>query len=90
MVNTNMSLTSKTELIEMYIVKIYLLQLYVCVCVCDQLLSLVQLFVTTWTVAHQAPLFMKFSKQEYWSGLLFPPPRDLPNIGLEPRILHCR
>ena len=62
----------------------------VCVCVCDQLLILVQLFVTAWTVAHQAPLFMRFSKQEYWSGLPFPPPRDLTNPGYEPRILHCR
>ena len=36
-------------------------------------------FVTPWTVAHQAPLFMGFSRQEYWSGLLCPPPRDLPD-----------
>ena len=35
-------------------------------------------FVTPWTVACQAPLFMGFSRQEYWSGLSFPPPRDLP------------
>ena len=51
---------------------------------CDKLLILVQLFVTAWTVAHQAPLFMRFSKQEYWSGLSFPPPRDLPNPGIKP------
>ena len=37
-----------------------------------------------WTVAHQAPLSMGFSRQEYWSGLLFPSPGDLPNTGLEP------
>ena len=36
-------------------------------------------FVTPWTVAHQAPLFMGFSRQEYWSGLPCPPPRDLPD-----------
>ena len=36
-----------------------------------------------WTVAHQAPLSMGFSRQEYWSGLPFPPPRDLPNPGIE-------
>ena len=43
----------------------------------------VQLFATLWTVACQAPLFMGFSKQEYWSGLTFPPPGDLPNTGTE-------
>ena len=42
-------------------------------------------FVTPWTVACQAPLSMGFSKQEYWSGLLFPYPRDLPNPAIEPR-----
>ena len=40
--------------------------------------------VTLWTVAHQAPLSMGFSKQEYWSGLLCPPLGDLPNRGIEP------
>ena len=45
--------------------------------------SPVQLFVTPWTVACQAPLFMGFSRQEYWSGLLYPPPGDLPNPGIE-------
>ena len=37
-----------------------------------------------WTVAHQDPLSMGFSRQEYWSGLLFPSPGDLPNPGIEP------
>ena len=41
-------------------------------------------FETSWTVAHQAPLFMGFSRQEYWSGLPFPPPEDLPDLGLKP------
>ena len=41
-------------------------------------------FVTPWTVARQAPLSMEFSRQEYWSGLPFPSPRDLPNPGIEP------
>ena len=41
--------------------------------------------VTPWTVAHQAPLSMKFSRQEYWSGLPFPSPGDLPDPGSEPR-----
>ena len=43
--------------------------------------------VTPWTEAHQAPLSMEFSRQEYWSGLLFPPPGDLPNPGIEPSSL---
>ena len=46
--------------------------------------SHVQLFVIPWTVAHQAPLTMGFSRQEYWSGLPFPSPGDLPNPGIEP------
>ena len=46
-------------------------------------LSHVQLFVTPWTVAHQAPLSMGFSRQEYWNGLVFPSPGDLPNPGIE-------
>ena len=45
----------------------------------------VQLFVTLWTVALQAPLSMEFSRQEYWSGFPFPPAGDLPDPGLEPR-----
>ena len=48
------------------------------------ILSHVQLFGTSWTVAHQAPLSMEFSRQEYWSALLFPSPGDLPNPGIEP------
>ena len=48
-------------------------------------LSRVQLFVTPWTVAHQAPLSMEFSRQKYWSGLPFPSPGDLPDSGIEPR-----
>ena len=62
----------------------------VCVCACTrvcvhaQLLSCFKLFATSWPVAHQAPLSMGFSKQEYWSGLPFPPPWDLPDPGIEP------
>ena len=40
---------------------------------------------TRWTVAHQAPLSLEFSRQEYWSGLPFPSPGDLPDPGIEPR-----
>ena len=46
-------------------------------------LSHVQLFATQWTVAHQAPLSMEFSRQEYWSGLPFPTPGDLPEPGIK-------
>ena len=46
--------------------------------------SRVQLFVTPWTVANQAPPSMGFSRQEYWSGLPFPSPGDLPDPGIEP------
>ena len=44
-------------------------------------------FVTPGTVARQAPLSMGFPRQEYWSGLLFPPPGDLPDLGIEPTSL---
>ena len=47
-------------------------------------LSLLQLFVTPCTIAHQASLSMGFSRQEYWSGLPFPIPGDLSNPGIEP------
>ena len=46
-------------------------------------LSRVRLLVTPWTAAYQAPLSMGFSRQEYWSGLPFPSPGDLPNPGIE-------
>ena len=42
------------------------------------------MYVTSWTIAHQAPLSMKFSSQEYWNGLPFPSPGDIPNLGIEP------
>ena len=45
----------------------------------------IRFFARPWTVAHQAPLSMEFSRQEYWSGLPFPSLRDLPNPGTEPR-----
>ena len=47
--------------------------------------SHIQLIVTSWTLARQAPLSMWFSRQEYWSGLPFPPPGDLPDPGIEPK-----
>ena len=46
--------------------------------------SCIQLYVTLWTVARQAPLSKGFSRQQYWSGLPCPPPGALPNLGIEP------
>ena len=48
-------------------------------------LSRVRLFATLWTVAHQAPQSMGFSRHEYWSGLPFPSPGDLPDPVIQPR-----
>ena len=59
-------------------------------CESEVLSSRVRLFVTPWTVARQALLAMGFSRQEYWSGLPFPSPGDLPGLGVEPGLLHCR
>ena len=59
--------------------------------VCAQSLSRARFFAPFWTVAHQAPLSMGFSRQEYWSGLFFPSPWVLPSPGVEPtslRLLH--
>ena len=50
---------------------------------CAHSLSRVRLFATQWTVAHQAPLSMGLSWQEYWSGLPFPAPGDLPDPGIK-------
>ena len=55
----------------------------VCVCVCQSLCH-VQLSVTPWTVPCQAPLSKEFPRQEYWSGLPFASPEDLPNPRIEP------
>ena len=46
--------------------------------------SVIQSCLTFWTVAHQAPLSLGFPRQEYWSGLLFPSPGDLPDPGIKP------
>ena len=48
------------------------------------IVSHVRLFATPWTVAHKAPQSMEFSRQEYWSGLPFPSPGDLPDPGINP------
>ena len=51
---------------------------------CCAVLSPICLFATLCSVAHQAPLSMELTRQEYWSGLPFPMPEDLPNLGIEP------
>ena len=62
-----------------------------CVCACVDApcchFSHVRLFETPWTIAHKAPFSTKFSRQEYWSGLPFPSPGDLPDPGIKPRSL---
>ena len=63
---------------------IWALYAFAAIVVVVQSLNRVQLFVTLWTVAHQAPLSMGFSRQEYFSGLPCPPPGDLPDPGIEP------
>ena len=55
-----------------------------------KLLSLGQLFVISQAVFLQAPSSMEFSRQEYWSGLPFPSPGNLPNMGSNPDLLHCK
>ena len=55
--------------------------MHVCMLSC---FSCIQLFATLWTLAHQSPLCMGFSRQEYWSGLPGPPLGDLPDPGVEP------
>ena len=52
--------------------------------VCAQSFLHVRLFVTPWTVTFQIPLSLVFSRQEYWSGLQYPPPEDPPSPGIEP------
>ena len=56
-------------------------------CVCAQLLNHARLIGASWTLACQAPLPMEFSRQEHWSGVPFPTPRDLPDPGIEPTSL---
>ena len=58
--------------------------IYYTIYVSAYMLSCVQLFGTPWTVARQASLFIRFTRQEYWSGLPFPSPGDLPDPGIEP------
>ena len=63
---------------------LFVVSLYVHVCV----LSRVRLYVTPWTIAHQVPLSMEFSRQEYWSGFPSPTPGDLSDSGIKPTSLE--
>ena len=65
----------------------YMVVLKMLLCAVLSHLSHVRLFETLWTIAHEAPLSMRFSRKEYWSGLPCPPPRDLPNPGIKPASL---
>ena len=70
-----------------YILNVIFLEMKIKACV----LLRIWLFAIPWTVAHQAPLSLGLSWQEYWSGLRFPPPGDLPDPEIEavsPRLLH--
>ena len=62
---------------------------YIYIYSCAQSFSHVRLFVTPWTIDHQAHLSMELSKQEYWTGLPFPTPGDLPNSGISNPQLLC-
>ena len=75
---TENSWSWKGDATEMYIYDLYSM----CLCVYTQSLN-AWLFVTSWAVAHQAALFIWFSRQEYWSGFLFPSPGDLPDLEIK-------
>ena len=78
------------ETILLKLLKYLLMQFNLNVCVskgggCDLVSMSCPTFETLWTAAHQSPPSVGFSRQEYWSGLAFPSPGDLPNPGVEPR-----
>ena len=62
----------------------------VCVCVCLLVMQLCPTLCDPWTVARQVPLSMGLPRQEYWHGVPFPPPGDLPNPGIQPRSFPFR
>ena len=83
---TYISLFTTGKYIRVWICLCFLLLIvvnYLCACMPSHS-NCVQLFATPWTIAHQAPLSMEFSRQEYWSGLLCPPPGNLSNPGIDP------
>ena len=82
MIYTTMKFIGRIECLYQ---RICLPQFLVHVCMYAKLLSRVRLFATAWTVVHQAPLSMGFSRQQYWHGLPFPSPGDLPDPAIESR-----
>ena len=68
----------------MYIYAYVCIYIYTYICAVPIYSVMSDSFVTSWIVAHQVPLSMGFSKQEYWSGLPFPSPGDLLNPGIKP------
>ena len=68
----------------MYIYAYVCIYIYTYICAVPIYSVMSDSFVTSWIVAHQAPLSMEFSQQEYWSGLPFSTSGDLPNSGIEP------
>ena len=73
------------EFFLVYMCIIYMLYMYISsLCVCAKSLQWCSTLCNPQTVACQAPLSMGFSRQEYWSGLPYPPPGDLPDPGIEP------
>ena len=83
-IDKKFTLSIKTYIKSKWICNVTTLFMHMCVCSATSDLSN---SATPWTVAHQAPLSMGFSRQEYWRGLPCPPPWDLPNPGIEPRSL---
>ena len=86
----NLYQSNKNYIIWLLVEKNPLSFVCVCVCVCVHArarapsLSHVRLLVISWTVAYHTPLSVGFSGQEYWRGLLVPPPGDLPDPGVKP------
>ena len=86
------NLKSQTNVLYSSVVSFWYLNsvmFFILCCYESVLLSHVQLFVTLWTIAHQAPLFMEFSRQEYWSGLHALLWGIFSTQGSNPGILHC-
>ena len=63
--------------------RVFIMSFFPNVCVCSQFFSYLWLFVTMWNIDHQFPLSMRFSRQEYWGRLPFPPPGNLPDPGIK-------
>ena len=82
--NVHEQINSEFHMISLMTRVIYPFSCYAHVCMHACILSCARLFVTPWTVVHQAPLPMEFPRREYWSGVPFPPPGDLPDPGIEP------